>query len=225
MKEKKQDVLLDGLMKELKKRGADDIVLSLNTENRQQVKFFNNSITDVKSWQSNDVGLFLSKEQRVFVSSVKDLSEKNMGKIAENAIRFASVLGKNREYMGIAQGPFRYREVEDGHDRKVAGLEGGAIDLVSQAIDSALHDGASRCAGVFESGELTTTVLTSNRVKGTEKGTEAYFSMRVFTDKTRQARSLHVENAAGPGHAAVHCAGLQPRCRIEESAAIRRRKV
>ncbi len=88
----------------------------------------------------------------------------------------------NKDYQGIANGPFKYAEEKEFYDKKIAEMDEEIISLTKQAIDTALKK-TKRTAGVFERTSGESYLLTSNNVKARERGTGLYFTIRALIDQ------------------------------------------
>jgi len=170
------------LVKALKKLGADDVAASSVNDTRTMIKFCDNKITSVKEWDTCASDLFVAKDKRLMFSSVSDLTKERVGAVAARIMGRVNAVARNDDYVGLAQGPFKYSDVPDGYDKRVASLGKDAFDIVEGAINSALSAGVKRCSGVFEFGKQKISLVTTNSVSAKDRGTDAYLSIRVFSD-------------------------------------------
>ena len=90
------------LKKELLKKGADDVVLSVGKDNRTQIKFSNNKVSVVKNWDTIDLGIFIAQKKKVVTTSIKDFSIKTAGNTITSLIKYVKSAKPNNEYEGIA---------------------------------------------------------------------------------------------------------------------------
>lgn len=166
------------LMSELKRKGADDIALAFRKDRKTQIKFSNNNIVATKSWDQRYIAVMFAIRSRVITSVLENYSRSSIKNFAGKAISFSSAMPPNKQYMGIAEGPFRYKKPEKTFDKRVLDLGSGSIDIVESAINAALGEGAKRCNGVFEFVDSGENLLTSNNVEASDKGTGLYLSFR-----------------------------------------------
>ena len=184
----KDDVstLLEFLLKELKNRDADDVVLLFARGESQQLKFSNSKISTTKNWDLSTLLVFATFNKRIVVTTVKDLSKGSLTRAAVQLSQFARHLAPNKEYGGIAKGPFKYPEIRQGFDKKLADYdyaEEHALSIVDSVISTAKRKGIRRVAGVYESGTGSVSLLTSGGVCESERSTSAYLSVRALKSK------------------------------------------
>jgi|TARA_Y100000310_G_scaffold270963_1_gene285076 PmbA protein len=180
----KPEELAKYIKEQLLKKGADDVVVSLNKQECSQIKFSNSKVSAIKDWYHMDIGIFAAHKKRTIAISIKDFSKKAADAAIEKLLKFAENLPPNNEYNGIAKGPFEYKEIKKGYDKDIEEVnKGGNIKLVKQAIDSTLKNGAKRAAGVLETDSSSTYLITSGNIEAKEKSTSLYFSLRALIDK------------------------------------------
>ncbi|MBW3011352.1 TldD/PmbA family protein, partial [Candidatus Woesearchaeota archaeon] len=174
---------LKTLMRELKKKGADDIVLELRDETKTQIKFSNNEIAATKTWDHKYVAIMFAYNQRMISSSLERFDNTAINNFVKKAISFAKAMEPNKKYQGIAEGPFKYKKTEKTYDKKILDLHDKSIDIVESAINTALSIGAKRCNGVFDFACSEENLLTSSNVEAKDKGTALYLSFRSHVKK------------------------------------------
>ena len=170
------------LLEELKRKGADDVVLHLSNGETTLIKFVNNKISTTKSWESTSLSIFATKNQKILTSSLRTFDKETAKKCAEHIMRSLARMQPNKDYQGIAQGPFKYTEEKDCYDPRIEDLNEEMVDLVKQAIDTAKKK-AKRSSGTLEKTSGESYILTSNNVEAREKGTGLYFAIRTLIDK------------------------------------------
>lgn len=178
----KHEEITQFLLEELKRRGADDVVLQLGSGETTLIKFVNNKISTTKSWESTNLTIFAAKDQRIVTSSLRTFDKETAKKCAENMIKSLGKMQPNKDYQGIAQGPFKYAKEQDCFDPKVEAMNEELVDLVKQAIDVAKKK-TKRSSGTMEKTYAQSYLLTSNNVEAKEKGTGLYFAIRTLIDK------------------------------------------
>lgn len=181
------------LVKQLKKKEADDVVVNAVAEDATQLKFSNNTVSTTQSWHSEKVNVFMALDRKLVGTSLRSLEKPVVDDAISKILKFAAAAVPNKEYMGIAEGPFNYREIPETYDKAIVELGDTAVDILNGAINVARKNGASRTAGVFETTVSSSYLLTSNGVEVDERGTKAYFSLRAFVDK--YASGHHICNS------------------------------
>ena len=184
--------IADYMKKGLLAKGASDVVITASTRKAHQIKYSNNKVNATKSWELTDIGVFAVHDKRVVVTNTRDISKESADDAIKNIISLAKASHPNKDFKGIAQGPFKYKDIEDGYDKKIAELGEKGIDQVEEAINLSLAQGAKRCSGVFEYGEDSLFLTTSNDVEAFERSTKAYFSIRAFKDKIASGHMVNV---------------------------------
>jgi len=173
-------MILEKINKKLLKKGADDVVLILQKKKENQIKFTNNNITSINSWCNEIISVFCSINKKLVVTSLEDFSEKGINDLIKNIFKFQKTLLPNQNYFGIAKGTFKYKKIKDCYDQKIINLKSKSIDLVENGINTAINDGADRCSGLLEYSNFEKHLLNSNNIEVNDKGTNYYYSVRVF---------------------------------------------
>ena len=193
------------VLDKLLKAGADDVIISVSKQDSSLIKYSNNLVNTTKTWENIDLGIFMALNKKIVLTNLRDFSLRAADDVVDKLLKFVKSASPNKEYAGIAKGPFSYKEIEDGYDKKIALLGDNAIDYVEKAINKALAIGAKRTAGVFENSVADVSLLTSNDVKARDRGTYSYFSIRAFNSKeasgqkvgsSRMLNLLDIENLA-----------------------------
>jgi len=120
--------------------GADDAVCQVIREQSQQVRFSNNEITAAKEYNSVKAKIFVAKGKKkaqFTLENVKDIDED-----LKKSVKFLDKMQENKDYYGIAKGPFAYNKRIC--DKSIA--EADAVELAFGAIEACE---AQRLAGVL----------------------------------------------------------------------------
>ncbi len=177
------------VMKELKKEGADDVVLHAGIGNYQQTKFANNKIVKSDSSISKSLYLFCSWKGKIIETTIKDTSEKGIRRTLDNIRRYARHIPANERFLGIAQGPFRYKK--EKYDKKIENAYEIHADVVENAINSAIENGSERNGGVFETTFSSDYLLTSGKCEAAGKDSSVYLSFRALCDKDSSGHKVY----------------------------------
>jgi len=172
------------IQEQLLKKGADSTIVSLQKQECSQIKFSNSKVSAIKNWYQMGIGIYAVHKKRTIMISTRDFSKKTADEVVEKLLKFAKNLPPNKEYNGIAKGPFKYKEIRKGFDTRIKELnKGGNIEVVRQAIEAAVKKGAKRVAGVLETDVSNIFLISSNKIDAREKSTSLYFSLRALVDK------------------------------------------
>jgi len=175
--------LLEKILRRARELGADDVVAIGEEVRGWQVKFVNNRIATGMSSYDNEISLFVSKEKRIGVTTIKEFSRRNVEESVSKLLRFTKKMQPNEEYAGIAEGPFRYKVVKGVYDGRIGKLEDRATDFIEEGVNAALAEGAKRASGVLRYGMKEELLVTSNDARSSERSSDMYFSIRALADK------------------------------------------
>jgi PmbA protein len=175
--------LLEKIVRRAQELGADDVVASGDVSKRWQTKFVDNKIATEMSSYEDGISLFVSKDKRIGLTTIKNLSKDNIEQSISKLLRFTKKMQPNEEYGGIAQGPFKYKTVEGIYDGRIEKLDEKAVDFVEEGINAALAEGAKRASGVLKYNTSEGFLVTSNNAEASERSTGIYFSIRALADK------------------------------------------
>ncbi len=153
---------------------GDVVVISKEIE-RKQVRFANGEITVSKIWRERKAEIFVEKDKRIAGIETSDFE--NIDKTMEDLLKIVKKMEKKEDYNGIADGPFKYGEMEDTYDLKI--LEKDPVDFVKEAIDATSLE---RVAGVLYVEHPSIYLSTNHNVEASDEGTAIEISVRAFKD-------------------------------------------
>ncbi len=185
---------LNFFMKELEKRGAEDIVLKAEKTHNYQIKFYNSKIDIVKEYDFSKILVFATKGRKTILTSVKAVDKKSLTRKASEIVKFLSML-PDSDYRGIADGPFKYRSNKNMASKEAMNIP-KAIKMCEDAISTAVNNGGTRVAGVLEGSVTDEELISNHNVKAKQKETQTYLSIRVLTDHTKGTSSGHMTSIA-----------------------------
>ena len=165
------------LIKFALKEGAEDVVIEKNIGETKQVRFANNDITISNKWNMILYKIFLSVKKRIVSTTLFDTSEEKVKSSIKNLIKSANMLQPNKEYFGIAKGPFKYKSIKNSFDKKV--ISANVEEIARTIINSALEN-SKTVAGVVYASYNERELETSNNVSASEKSTSIQLSARAF---------------------------------------------
>ena len=168
------------LMNKLIKQGVDDVIIKLIISKNYQVKFYNSRIDVIKNFDSKTMSVFVAKGKKTIITGVKDLTKKGLEKKAKQIIKFLGFL-PDRDYYGIANGPFKYRKKQGLVNKRAMNIN-KAREIVEDSINKAMNTGASRVAGVLEGGYVKEELISNHNVEASQEQTMTYLSIRSLID-------------------------------------------
>ena len=217
----KHEDIAQYLLKDLKRKGADDVIVQLSSSTNDIVKFSNNKISTTKDWSTTMMSVFVAKDKKIMATSLKTFTEKAAADLATRTLQGLKQLQPNNEYFGIAQGPFKYKKLREYYDPKVKDMDIEMIDLVKQSLDITKKK-VKRAAGILEKNDVENYLLTSNDIEVRENGSWLYFSIRALVNQnasghqtavSRIKNKLNVIETAARAAEIAHLAN-RPRKRI-----------
>jgi len=172
--------LINYIKNQLIKKGADDVIVYQSNHDSTQVKFVNNKIAKTETHLTSDISIFTAKSKHLISTNLKDPNKKSADEKIKNIFKFLKHTQPNKDYEGIAKGPFKYKEIPETYDKNI--LDMNEIDYVEKGINSALKN-AKRCSGVLEKEIGSNQLVSSNGIEAEDKSTALYYSIRAFTTK------------------------------------------
>ncbi|WP_456398641.1 TldD/PmbA family protein [Palaeococcus sp. (in: euryarchaeotes)] len=167
------------ILKKAKELGFGDVVVLSHEESRRQVRFANSEITVAKNWHSRKVELFVEYEKRIGSTTLMTLDEETIERSLKTLLASVKSLSPKEDYYGIAEGPFKYRDIPETFDKAIVELD-EPNEYVERAINAALEEGAKRVAGVLYTDHNRLYLSTSNGVEAFDEGTGIEISVRAF---------------------------------------------
>lgn len=171
------------------KTGASDVIGQVEIERRKMVRFSNNSITVVKSWDVVSPMVSLGFGRRSIASRLSDTSIETIDRTITQMLPAVKAIPESDFESHLAQGPFSYTRIADVFDQRITKLEGELVDAVETAINAALAEGAKRVSGVLAAYETRKMLKTS---AGAEASTEQTMIEIIV-------RSFAADDASGQG--------------------------
>ncbi len=177
-------------VKKAKKYGADDVIVHSILDKTGQVKFVNNEIVTIKNFENISADIFLVKDKKIVATNIKKFTTSEIDKTLSRIFKFIKYIPPTEDYNGIAKDHFHYKKIPNVYDRQIETLGSHSIDLVENAINSALRNGARRCTGVLDFGVTHVYLSTSTGVHAQDQETDACLSIRSFTSKDASGHKI-----------------------------------
>ncbi len=167
------------IKKQLKKSNMDDVVIAMNEKEGMQLKFVDNKVVKTGSELTSDISIFCSKDKKIIYTSLKDISKQKADELVKKIKAFSKNIQPNKDYRGIAEGPFKYKAKID-YDKNIMDIDGS--DLLEKGINKALEN-SKRVSGNLEVWHLKEHLVTSNDVDAIDFSSNLYFTVRAFNKK------------------------------------------
>jgi PmbA protein len=168
------------------KKGADDVIIEKNSGETRQVRFANNNVQIFNIWNILSYEIFLSYKKRVVGTVVLDASEKAILDAIKSLIKYAKITKPSQDYFGIAEGPFKYKNVPKIYDKKIVNAD--LLDITEKMINSALEN-SKNTAGIVYTDYNERELETSTNVSASEKSTSIKLSIRAFNEDEEAGHS------------------------------------
>jgi PmbA protein len=183
--EKSQHEILFNAIKFIKsniENFCTDWAIKGKIELRNQIRFSENQVDIHKIWDNIRLEIFLSRKRRTMDITINDLNPKVIEKTLKNCEKLLKIAKINTNYKKLPEGPFKYNSGFESKifDEKVVNLKERAIDLVEDAIEESLKQGAKRVAGSFFYGKSETYLENSKSLEAKSKSTGLNFRIRAF---------------------------------------------
>lgn len=166
----------------LLKEKIDNIILKKISADQSMIKFVNNKIVKTGVESTSSVEVFVSKDKKIVMTSIKEFDDKSIKTTISKLRTFLEHSQPNKNFVSIPENKYNYQEIKDLYDPKVESLD--EVDVVNSTINSALKN-ASRVSGTFEKSHGSISILTSSGITQKEKFSNLYLSVRAF--KTKEA--------------------------------------
>jgi len=183
--------VMNSILTACKKLGVASVAVGFTRSRDEMVRFSNNSVTVVNSWQNEVPSIYLASEGKRAACRIED-ENVNFEVIARELADSMKVMPRGDVDFDLPAGPFAYQEIEGIYDKRLTEIDSGLVDAAETAINSAIKAGAERVSGVVISGSWEHFVLTSAGAEGSSKGTGIEITVRGFaaSDATGQGISI-----------------------------------
>ena len=171
---------LKEIANKLEKLNVDEYAISYNEEEASQVKFANSKIVKNGYELSKDIGIFINYKKRLGVTSIKSFSEKDIDNSINALVNFVKKTEQNKEFKGLSEGPFKYKEVDNCFDKKIEDVD--EEEAVSEGM-KACEEYAEKAAGIFDKYHGKSYLLTSHNVEGQEEYTKYYYTIKAIKNE------------------------------------------
>lgn len=180
------------IVSEAKKLGVKFTAAGFTRSQEQMVRFSNNSITVINSWQTETPTIYLTSDGKRAACRIEEQNGEVISKIIKELVDSMRATPRGDVDFELPRGPFEYSVIEGIYDKRLVESQTVLIDAAETAINSAKKEGAERVSGVVNSGSWEHHVLTSAGAEGSGKGTGIEITVRAFAadDATGQGISI-----------------------------------
>ena len=206
---------MNRILSACKKLGVASVAVGFTRSRDQMVRFSNNSVTVVNSWQNEVPTVYLASNGKRAACRIEE-QHAEFENIARELVDSMKVMPRGDVDFDLPKGPFTYQEIEGIYDKRLTEIDTGLIDAAEAAINSARKEGAERVSGVVTSGSWEHFVLTSAGAEGSSKGTGIEITVRAFatSDATGQGISIATNlNRFHPAEAGATAGAIARRSR------------
>jgi PmbA protein len=162
------------------KLGVGEVAAAVTREKRKMLRFANNSVTIVQSWDQTIPTVYMMSKRKRAGARVENPSVETVKEVMRTLKTAMDVSRPGEVEATLPRGPFTYEPVPQTYDAKIPEMNGGLVDVAKEAIDAALAEGARRCSGIVLTSEWERYVKTSAEAEGNDRGTEIELSIRAF---------------------------------------------
>ena len=173
------------------KLGAREVAAAVTHERRKMLKFANNSVTVVQSWEQTVPTFYLLSERKRAGARVENPSIDALKEVMKTLKAAMDITKPGEVESTLPRGPFNYEPVPQTYDARIPKMTNELVDLAEEAINAAQAEGARRSSGVLVTSESERYVKTSAGAEGSDKGTNIDLSIRAFVadDSSGQGNS------------------------------------
>jgi len=183
---------MNGILSACKKLGVRSVAVAFTRSRDQMVRFSNNSVTVVNSWQNEVPTVYLASNGKRAACRIEEEEGVEFKSIASELVDSMNVIPRGDVDFDLPRGPFNYEKIDGIYDRRLTEIDTGLVDAAEAAINSARKEGANRVSGVVISGNWEHFVLTSAGAEGSSKGTEIEITVRAFADEDATGQGISI---------------------------------
>ena len=171
--------------------GVGEVAAAVTREKRKMLRFSNNSVTVVQSWDQTVPTVYMTSKRKRAGARVENPSLDAVKEVMRTLKAAMDITKPGEVEPSLPTGPFVYEPVPATYDRRIPEMTDELADLAEGAINAALAEGARRCSGIVLASEWERFVRTSAGADGRDRGTSIELSIRAFVadDSSGQGNS------------------------------------
>jgi PmbA protein len=165
------------ILREMQRRGADEVMVLPSERESMMVRFSNNKVTVVQNWTMAGVDVLSVFGNRRIISRFDDTTEEGLARSLDRVSKAVPMIPESLDLARLPQG----RKFADVCNRQKI-IPEKISDDVSLAINSALREGAERVSGVFTASLRRDAMVGSNGAEGYDERSSFELNVRAFED-------------------------------------------
>jgi PmbA protein len=146
------------------------------------LKFANNSVTVMQSWDQTVPTVYLLSDRKRAGARVENPSIDALKEVMKTLKAAMDITRPGEIESTLPKGPFKYEPVPQIFDARIPKMTDELVDLAEEAMKAAQAEGARRSSGVLVTSEWERHVKTSAGAEGKDRGTDINLSIRAFVD-------------------------------------------
>lgn len=173
------------------KLGVREVAATVTHERRKMLKFANDSVTVVQSWDQIVPSVYLLSERKRAGARVENPNIDTLKEVMKTLKAAMDITKPGEVKSTLPKGPFKYDPAPQTYDARIPKMTDELVDFAEEAISAAHVEGAKRSSGVVVTSESERYVKTSAGAEGRDKGTNIDISIRAFVtdDSSGQGNS------------------------------------
>jgi PmbA protein len=162
--------------------GAREVAAAVTCERRKMLKFANDSVTVVQSWDQTVPTVYMLSERKRAGARLENPSIDALKDLMKTLKAAMDITKPGEVESTLPKGPFKYETVPQTYDARIPKMTDELVDLAEEAMRAAQAEGARRSSGVLVTSEWGRHVKTSAGAEGKDRGTGIELSIRAFVD-------------------------------------------
>lgn len=165
------------ILRDMRRRGADEVMVLPSENESMMVRFSNNKVTVVQNWTLAGVDVLSVFGRKRIISRFDDTTEEGLARSLERVSKEVPMIPESEELAPLPQGR-KFPDVCSGQKIVPQRIN----DDVSLAISSAMKEGAERVSGVFTASLRRDAMIGSNGAEGYDERSSFELNVRAFGD-------------------------------------------
>lgn len=172
------------------KLGPGEVAVAVTRERRKMLRFSNNSITVMQSWDQTVPTVYMISKRKRAAARVEDPSLDALKDVMRTLKTTMDIARPGGVESNLPKGPFTYEPVPETYDARIPKMTSELADMAEEAINAVLAEGAQRSSGTLITSEWQRFVKTSAGAEGQDRGTNIELSVRAFVDDNSSGQGI-----------------------------------